>query len=222
MNIFQLNPDFPQIIAGIILGFITGALISLSYIYCGRGKTISKNFSITVLVIPVIVSVIIHLIGSDIAKAISLGGIFALVRFRSIPGNSKDICYIFFAMAVGLAIGINYYIVGIILTLVVGLVFILSKILEQKDKHKNEFNLKIMVPEDMSFHDAFDTILNKYCTSYKNEEIKTTNMGTVYTIVYNVFLKDKKDAKDFIDELRVKNGNLSIVLSTFDKKPEML
>ena len=176
----------------------------------------------TVVILPAIVSVVITLIGSDLAKAISLGGVFALVRFRSVPGDSRDIAYVFFAMVVGLAIGMDCYAIAFALTAVVALSFtLLQKLNYAKNKNASEI-LKITVPEDLNFKDAFTDLFNEYLDKYTISSIRTTNMGTLYQITYDVIPKEGIDEKAFIDALRVKNGNLNIILGKHEETAELM
>ena len=112
------NSLFTVLIWGVILGFV----ISLTYIFSDRDKKYSPHFAFTLVILPVIVSMVILLIGSDIAKAISLGGVFTLVRFRSVPGDSKDITNVFFTMAVGLSLGMGYLQLAILFTVAICIV----------------------------------------------------------------------------------------------------
>ena len=201
---------------------IAGGFISLSYIHSDKRQKYSSNFAMTVIILPAIVSVVITLIGSDLAKAISLGGVFALVRFRSVPGDSRDIAYVFFAMVVGLAIGMYCYAIALALTAVVALAFtLLQKMNYAKNKNASEI-LKITVPEDLNFKDAFTDLFNEYLDKYTISSIRTTNMGTLYQITYDVIPKEGIDEKAFIDALRVKNGNLNIILGKHEETAELM
>lgn len=201
---------------------IAGGFISLSYIHSDKRQKYSSNFAMTVVILPAIVSVVITLIGSDLAKAVSLGGVFALVRFRSVPGDSRDIAYVFFSMVVGLAIGMDCYAIAFALTAVVALSFtLLQKMNYAKNKNASEI-LKITVPEDLNFKDAFTDLFDEYLDKYTISSIRTTNMGTLYQITYDVIPKEGIDEKAFIDALRVKNGNLNIILGKHEETAEMM
>ena len=149
-TIFTSLPELSLIrtVIRMFAALIAGGFISLSYIHSDKRQKYSSNFAMTVIILPAIVSVVITLIGSDLAKAISLGGVFALVRFRSVPGDSRDIAYVFFAIVVGLAIGMDCYAIAFALTAVVALAFtLLQKMNYAKNKNASEI-LKITVPPD--------------------------------------------------------------------------
>ena len=216
MNItdgFLLNAESMSILFSMVMGLIAGAIIASGYIVANNGKKYSKSFVITILLLPVIMSIIIPFIATDLKKTLSLAGVFALVRFRSIPGDSKDILYTFFAAAVGLIIGLNSYSIGFILVIIVTILYILlSRCWKVEDKQI----LKITIPEDMNYKDVFNDIFDKYLVKYGVKNVKTSNMGTLFTISYWVQQKKDCDTKAFIDELRTRNGNLNIILENPD------
>ncbi|MBQ6780978.1 MAG: DUF4956 domain-containing protein [Treponema sp.] len=210
---FLVNAETMGILFSMVMGLIAGAIIAGGYIVANNGKKYSKNFVITVLLLPVIMAVIIPFIASDLKKTLSLAGVFALVRFRSIPGDSKDILYTFFAASVGLIIGLNSFFIGFVITIVISLLFILvTRFWKVEDKQI----LKITIPEDMNYKDVFDDVFDKYLLKHGVKNVKTSNMGTLFTISYWVQPKKDCDTKAFIDELRTRNGNLNIILENPD------
>ena len=216
MNItdgFLVNAESMNILFSMVMGLIAGVIIAAGYILANIGKKYSKNFVITVMLLPVIMAIIIPFIATDLKKTLSLAGVFALVRFRSIPGDSKDILYTFFAAAAGLVIGLNSYFLGFVLVILVSILYIL---LTRFWKVENKQILKITIPEDMNYKDVFTDIFEKYLVKYDVKNVKTSNMGTLFTISYWVQPKDDCDTKVFIDELRTRNGNLNIILENPD------
>ena len=164
----------------------------------------------------------IMIVGSDIARAISLGGVFALVRFRSVPGDSKDITNVFFAMVAGLACGMGYVVLAIVFTVVVGIIYFALNFMQYGVRRSVTKQLKITVPENLNFSGAFDDLFGEYTTNVELEQIKTTNLGTLYELTYNIDMKKDVDEKAFIDSLRCRNGNLNIVLCKLPERLEKL
>jgi len=210
---FKIGALEKEILFNILMGFIAGFVIMSGYILGHKNKNYSKNFAITVFLLPVIMSVVIPFIATDLKKAVSLAGIFALVRFRSIPGDSKDILYVFFTLAVGIVLGLSNYVEGFVLTIVVTILFVLC---EQKWPEKKNQLLKITIPENMNYKGTFDDIFEKNLKKYSIREVKTTNMGTLFTISYDVVFKPETDVKAFIDEIRTRNGNLTVAINDYD------
>ncbi len=165
------------------------------------------------IILPAVVTVIIMLVGSNIARAFSLAGAFSLVRFRSTPGDSKDISYVFLSMAIGLATGMGYIGFAAIVTLILCLTMILLSQLNFGVIKTIDKQLRITIPEDMNYQNVFDDLFQKYTNKSTLERVKTTNLGTLYELTYGVTMKNDNEEKEFLDELRTRNGNLNIILS---------
>lgn len=219
LNGFAIGENEINILFNIFLASVAGLIIMLSYVFGHKDRKYSKNFAITILLFPIIMTVVIPFIATDLKKAVSLAGVFALVRFRSIPGDSKDILYVFFALSVGIIIGLNSYIIAFVLTILVSVMFVL---LQKNWKSSNTQTLKITIPENMDYSGVFDDILKKYLNSYSVQNVRTSNMGTLFTISYVIEPKNNIDVKAFIDELRTKNGNLSIIISDHEAEGSIL
>ncbi len=192
-------------ITSIILGVI------IAYVHMCTTKY-SKNFLITLSVLPLIVQVVIMMVNGNLGTSVAVLGAFSLVRFRSIPGNSREIVSIFFAMAIGLAVGMGHIIFAIVITVMLTVVLIILSKSKFGEKNIQEQKLKILIPEDLNYIDIFNDIFEKYLELCNLTKVKTTNMGSMYELSYNVILKDEKQQKDFIDEIRCRNGNLNISL----------
>ncbi len=188
--------------------FILGIIIS--YVHMKTTKC-TKNFAITLALLPMIVSFIIMLVNGNLGTSVAILGAFSLVRFRSVPGTSKEILSVFLAMTIGLAIGVGEIAFGIIGAVIACLIILVLN----KVKFGNNIAKKLIIaiPEDLDYTNLFDDIFKKYVDSYKLEKTKTTNMGSLFELTYLVNLKSKANEKKFIDELRVRNGNLKIVLT---------
>lgn len=208
-ELFSVGVKDFEILMNIGISFIAGVIIAIGYCLGKNKRGYSKNFLATIILLPIVVVVVIPLIAADLKKALSLAGIFALVRFRSVPGDSKDIFYIFFTLTVGVAIALNYYLVSFVLLFFVSILFVL---INSYVKINDAQLLKITIPEDMNYNGAFDDIFAKYLVKSDLKDVKTSNMGTLFTVSYSVELKDAALAKQMIDELRTRNGNLNIIL----------
>lgn len=201
---------------------VLGVIISLIYIFSDTKKRYSAHFAFSLALLPAIVCVVIMLVGSDIAKAISLGGVFALVRFRSVPGDSKDITNVFFAMAVGLAAGMGYVQAAVVITVLIDILYFVLNRFQYGVRRNITKQLKITVPENLNFSNAFDDLFEEYSNGCILEKIKTTNLGTLYELTYSIDMKTGINEKQFIDSVRCRNGNLNIVLSMMPEKAEQL
>ena len=192
---------------------ILGLAISFAYMKTHKKEGYASGFTISLTMLPVIIAIIILLVGNNVARAFSLAGAFSIIRFRSAPGDPKDITYIFFTLAVGLTCGMGYIGYAFIFTIILcSFVMLLNKLNFAIPKNKTS-KLKITIPEDLNYDGIFDDILNKYTDSWNIETIKTRDFGALYEIHYIIHMKLDTNQKKFIDELRCRNGNLNITLS---------
>lgn len=176
----------------------------------------SKSFIISLILLPMIVSTVITMVNGNVGTGIAVMGAFSLVRFRSVPGKAKDIVSIFLSMTAGLACAGGYVAIAILFSLIVGAVlFALSFIPLGCDEM---MSLNITVPESLNFTDAFSDLFKKYTKFHKLVKTKTSNMGSLYKLSYKIKPKDRTLLKEFIDELRCRNGNLEI--SIFESAEE--
>ncbi|MEQ8153312.1 MAG: DUF4956 domain-containing protein [Clostridiaceae bacterium] len=195
------------------VSIILGLIISLVYIKTSNRSGYNSGFATTLIMLPLIISIIILLVGNNVARAFSLAGAFSIIRFRSVPGEPKDISYVLFTLAIGLSCGMGYIGYAVIFTIILcALMVLLEKTSYAKPDGKN-MELKIMVPEDLNYEEAFDEILNKYTTSWCIENIKTKDFGAVFELTYLIKLQENANKKNFIDEIRCRNGNLKISLT---------
>lgn len=185
--------------------------IAIAAIYMFQEKNHSKNYILTLALLPALVQVVIMLVNGNLGTSVAVMGAFSLVRFRSLPGNSKEIMGIFFAMVVGLATGMGYVTYAVVITVIIGAFMVLlskSKFGEGKETIKD---LKITIAESLSYTGLFDDLFAKYTAKHRLCLVKTTNMGSMYELQYRIELKDDMQEKEFIDELRCRNGNLPIL-----------
>ena len=150
-------------------------------------------------------------IDSSIGAGVAVAGTFSLVRFRSEPGTARQIAALFLSVALGIALGMGYAVLAGVFFLIVTLFFLLLTLVGFGGEHGAQRDLRITIPENMDYEGVFDDLFAKYTTSHSLERVRTTNMGTLYEIRYTVVLKDEKQLKAFMDELRARNGNLTIV-----------
>lgn len=201
--------DFFSGVICILVAIVLGILIAFVH---KKTSKYSKNFLITLGILPLLVQSVIMLVNGNLGTSVAVLGAFSLIKFRSIPGNSKEIASVLFAMVVGLAIGVGYVYFAILLAVIVSImIYILSKS-NFCDNMSFSQNLKITIPENLDYTSIFDEIFDKYLDECELKKVKTTNMGSMYEIIYSVKIKTDVNQKEFIDALRVKNGNLPIIL----------
>lgn len=186
-----------------------------SALLCMYKSTYTQSFVITLAMLPAVVQIVIMLVNGNVGTGVAVAGAFSLVRFRSVPGSAKEIGMIFLAMAIGLATGMGYAALAVMFFIIMAIfVLVLSKA-HFGASNENERSLKITIPENLDYDGLFDDLFEKYARSAKLEKIKTSNMGTLYELDYRIVFKDDSVPKEFLDELRCRNGNLNIVCGKF-------
>lgn len=191
-------------LVAILLGLI------IAFVHLKTTKS-SKNFTTTLAILPMLVSFVIMMVNGNLGTSVAVLGAFSLIRFRSVPGTSKEIISIFFAMTIGVAIGMGQVVFASLATLVVCLILIL---LDKLKFGTNEAKkLVITIPENLDYTNLFEDLFNKYLDKYSLEKAKTTNMGSLFELTYDIVLKQNINEKEFIDEIRCRNGNLKIILT---------
>ena len=192
-----------------LVALLLGFVLALVHMKTSKSKS---NFITTLVMLPLIVSIIILFVNGDVGTGVAIAGAFSLVKFRSIPANSREILSIFIALAIGFSIGTGYVAFAAILAFICFIVLIILYLVKFGEGNNKDKTLKICIPEDLNFQDIFDDIFEKYLNKYELEKAKTINMGSMFELTYAVSLKDNSQEKELMDKIRIKNGNLKVML----------
>ncbi len=201
-----------EVVTAVAVSFFLGLVITYTYMKTYTGPYYSKSFVQTLIIVQVVISIIIVAIGSNIARAFSLAGALSIIRFRTAIGDPRDIAFIFFVMGAGLAVGAGLILPAIAFVLLLsGLIGALHAMNygEKKGTHKT---LKITVPENLNYEGLFDDILDEYLMEYRLLSVRTTNLGTMFELVYAIKSLDQHRDKQLIDDVRTRNGNLNVAV----------
>lgn len=201
----QLQTFLISMVVSLILGFIVAGVHMYKNVY-------SKGFITTLAILPISISVVIMMVNGNVGTGVAVAGAFGLVRFRSMPGTAKEISSVFLAMAVGLATGMGFIGYAIIFVIIVEAVNVMYTALRFGEpvydfRYKT---LRITIPEDLDYGNIFDDLFAQYLTRHELISVRTTNMGSLYRLTYNITLKSVEEERAFIDALRCRNGNLEI------------
>lgn len=190
---------------------LLGLIFAMAYMYRSRR---SRSLIATMAVLPAVVCVIIMAVNGNIGAGVAVAGAFGLVRFRSAPGTAKEIAAIFIAMTTGLLCGMGFLIYAAIFVLIMSLVLVLYSFIGFGEEDNSlRKSLRITVPENVDYTKEFEEIFDQYTTSRKLLSAKTSGMGSLFKLSYDITLKDPSVEKALVDELRVKNGNLEIAVT---------
>lgn len=202
-------------LASLLLGLGVAAV----YLY----RTVSsKSFVVTLALLPVMVQSVIFLVNGSLGTGIAVMGAFSLVRFRSIPGSAREIGSIFFAMAIGLATGMGYLLYAVLFFALVGAAMLLLSCCRFGEPGAGEQELKVTIPENLDYNGLFDDLFAEYAAHCELLKVKTTNMGSLFELCYRIRISDRKREKEFLDQLRCRNGNLPIVLGRLSPVQDVL
>lgn len=203
--------------AALVSGFIFAWIMSF------RVRSTKRFFIVTAL-IPFVVSAVITFVNGNIGAGVAIGGAFSLIRFRSAQGSADEIAAILAAMGSGIAFGMGYIGYGVVILIALAVVFLLLSfvpLFEHKKLAADQL-LRITIPESLEYNGTFDDIFAHYLKKVENAGVKTTGMGSMFRLSYKVQLKDPREEKEFIDELRTKNGNLEVALLPYTEMQNQL
>ncbi len=196
------------------LGFslILGLFMAVVYMYRTR---YTKSFVLTLALLPAVVCIVIMLVNGNVGTGVAVAGAFSLVRFRSVPGTAKEICTLFLAMGTGLITGMGYLGFALLFTVIMCAILMAYNRFDfgAKKNAATYKTLTVTIPEDLDYSEIFDDIFTEYTTQSDLARVKTTNMGSMFKLTYNVALRDTKKEKEMIDKIRTRNGNLEITVS---------
>ena len=188
-----------------------GLIMAAAYMFKNEH---TKSFLVTLALLPAVVCVVIMMVNGNIGAGVAVAGAFSLVRFRSAPGSAKEIVTIFLAMGAGLIAGMGYLGFAALFTVIMCAMFLIYNVAAGNEKSEAlNKTIKITIPEDLDYSDVFNDIFAEYTRRSELTRVKTTNMGSMFRLTYNVTLRDATKEKQMIDRIRERNGNLEIIVS---------
>ncbi len=211
--------DARSVTFAFLTALILGIVISIIYHITAEE---SGKFTVVIAAMPLLISAVILIVNGNLGTSVAVLGAFGLVRFRSAAGTAWEIAFLFFSMAVGLAVGMGFISLAVIITLIVGTTLLLLDRVGYGQGSSRQRDLKITIPEDLNYPGIFDDLFLQYTNKAVFRRIKTTNMGTMYELNYRVELRNPSEEKELIDQIRCRNGNLSVVLGLVERDKNML
>jgi len=196
----------------VLATFVLGGILALVHTF---KNDYTRSFVMTLAILPAVVAVVILMVNGNIGAGVAVAGAFSLVRFRSAPGTAREIGALFAAMGMGLIMGMGYVGYAALFTCLISIAMLVYAGISAGDKKNIRKNLKITIPENLNYTDVFDEVLSKYTKSYRLKQVKTSNMGSLFKLNYEIVLSNPALEKEFLDDLRVRNGNLEISISEY-------
>ncbi len=212
---FDVQATAIALTAGLLLGLVISIVYLITSDEPGR-------FAIVIATMPLLVTAVIMIVNGNLGTSVAVLGAFGLVRFRSAAGSAWEIVFLFFSMAVGLAVGMGFITLAAIVTIVVGILLILLEKIGYGSGVSKQRELKITIPEDLNYSSLFDDLFQRYTKKSEFRRVKTTNMGTMYELDYRVVLRKPEEEKELIDQIRCRNGNLTVIMGLVEREKNML
>lgn len=206
------NVQVSQFVICIIAALLIGAIIAAT---CMQGTRTTRSFLLTLCILPAIVCVVIMMVNGNVGAGVAVAGAFSLVRFRSIPGTAREIAMLFLAMGAGLIVGMGYLGYAILFTVILCLVCLAADHLDLGLERRAAAyrTIRVTIPEDLDYTGIFDDIWADFTAKHTLTQVKSTNMGSMFRLTYDITLKDAAREKEMIDAIRCRNGNLEITVS---------
>lgn len=200
---------------------LIGGILAFSCRYQGR---YTKSFLVTLMLLPAVVCTIIMMVSGSVGAGVAVAGAFSLVRFRSAPGTGREITMLFLAMGAGLIAGMGYLAFALLFAMIMSVMNVIYNRLDFGEKKNSQRyrTLSIMIPESLDYGGVFDQVLRHYTADHMLTRVKTTNMGSLFRLTYDLTLREDVSEKELIDQLRCRNGNLEIMLSCQESAPAEL
>lgn len=212
-SIFDSTTTGLSITTGLIcagVALLLGVVIAITHM---KTSQTTKGFLTTLATLPLLVMAVMIMINGNLGTSIAILGAFSLIRFRSIQGQAKDLLSVFFAMMIGLACGMGHILFAVVITIITVVAIVFFSYTHFLEPNKKQRVLKIVIPEDLDYEEVFEEIFKKYTSRADLTRMKTMNMGSLYKLTYDITMKNGVKEKDFLDEIRVKNCNLKVLLS---------
>ncbi|MDD4351967.1 MAG: DUF4956 domain-containing protein [Candidatus Gracilibacteria bacterium] len=218
-NLFQVQDltgtfSLLDIVLGLSLSFILTALIGFIYKKTHKGTSYTQSYVHTLVLMGMVVCVIMLIVGSNIARAFSLVGALSIIRFRNAVKETRDVGFIFFAMAIGMAMGTKFYLMGIIATAIIILAIMIMSRFDWYARPVKSQILKIQLNNNQDFENLFDDLFVKHTDSSELISVDSVRSGLLTELVYSVTLKQKIKRQEFISAVKKLNGNLNVSLLT--------
>lgn len=201
-----------DVVLALALSFLLALIVAKVYKETHRGISYSQSFVHTVVLMAVVVAIIMLVIGSNIARAFSLVGALSIIRFRNAVKESRDVGFVFFAMAIGMACGTRFYGMAVFATFVISGFILLMYKMNLFAKEIRERILMVQVPEDFPYDAAFDDVFRKYFSDTNLISMETVIKGELIELIYSVTMKSRFRSQDFLKEMKSINNEHKVTL----------
>lgn len=209
-----------EILLNIGLAFVLALLIVAIYRLTNRSQPVSTSFVLTLVILSMVVAMVMMIIGNSIARAFSLVGALSIIRFRTVVKDNRDIAFVFYSLASGMACGVGNYPLAIYGTSLIGLLLLLLDYIRFGMSRRGTYILRCqVVPQDARF-DQIEQVMSRFLATYRQLSVKTIRMGEYVQYTYTVRMRDESQLQIFIAELSGIEGMERVNLLSDEEEPE--
>lgn len=198
----------------LVLGIVLAKVYKHQTIY-------TKEFVITLSLLPTIVSMIIFLVNGNLGTSVAVAGTFSLIRFRSAAGGSKELLAIFMATAIGITTGMGFVTLGIVFTLFISLVWLLFEKMSFSSVSQTRRYVQIQIPADFDYEVLFEALFETACKSVELTSIQSAAKKTI-KLDYVIDLDPKVSDRELIQQFLRYDQIQDIAFSKAAKKRKTL
>lgn len=206
------NVSLGRLIFTVVMASILGLLIAAIYKYTNNGIQYLQDFSITLVMLSVLIAIVVAAIGGNVASAFSFAGVLSIIRFRTLIGNPRDVAFVLFSVSAGLCVGVGGYLYAVVASVALFILIIIMYAFNLFAPKGSAKQLKITIPESMNYEGIFEEIISRYCSRHRLVKVSSIDLGTLFELVFDVEVRRGVSEKAMLDEIRCKNGNLNISL----------
>jgi uncharacterized membrane protein YhiD involved in acid resistance len=204
--------SFMDVALALLLSFALSTFIGWIYKITHRGTSYTQSFVFTLVINGMVVALVMMIVGSNIARAFSLVGALSIIRFRNALKETRDVGFIFFTMAIGMAVGTKFYLLAVAAAVVIGLVIVLMIRLDWFAREMTNQILRVQIPNNLPFDTLFDSAFLKYTSASELISVESAHGGLLTELTYSIGMKNPNQVQPFLAEIRNLNGNNKVSL----------
>lgn len=204
--------SFMDVALALLLSFALSTFIGWIYKITHRGTSYTQSFVFTLVINGMVVALVMMIVGSNIARAFSLVGALSIIRFRNALKETRDVGFIFFTMAIGMAVGTKFYLLAVAAAVVIGLVIVLMIRLDWFAREMTNQILRVQIPNNLPFDTLFDSAFLKYTSASELISVESAHGGLLTELTYSIGMKKPNQVQPFLAEIRNLNGNNKVSL----------
>jgi uncharacterized membrane protein YhiD involved in acid resistance len=196
----------------LVLSFVLSLAVAWVYRYTHKGVSYSQSFAHTLVIMGTVVGLIMLIIGSNIARAFALVGALSIIRFRNAVKESRDVAFVFLAMAIGMACGTKFYLLAVAATVAFSAFIIFISRLNLFAKEFRERILRVYLGPDQDYETLLEPVFAAFTDESALVSIETVREGELQEVVYTIQLKRRANPQALLEEVRKVNGNRKVTL----------